>query len=87
MRRVSSDTYAGSSRVEKIEDDTWQVIWKYKFSGYLEPQSTPCVDDDSVYGLKPDGLLVRLRTKDGKLTQYQILVRTIQDSFPPGEFR
>jgi outer membrane protein assembly factor BamB len=40
-------------------------VWQRRFDRYQEPQSTPVVDGDRVYGLFKDGTLVCLGTADG----------------------
>ena len=64
--RLYTMGYGDGPSLYCLDAATGQEIWKYVFTGYVEPQSTPCVDGDSVYGLNADGVLVCLNTKNGE---------------------
>jgi outer membrane protein assembly factor BamB len=51
-----------------LNAENGREIWRYSFeSRFLEPQSTPIVDGNRVYGLGAEGTLVCLKTKNGKV--------------------
>jgi outer membrane protein assembly factor BamB len=56
-----------------LDADTGKEIWKAKigsttnYGGYAGPRCIPTVDDDRLYAIHPDGILVCLKVKDGAL--------------------
>ncbi len=51
-----------------LDAGTGKVLWRRDFeSGMIEPQSTPVIDGERVYGLAADGALRCLRAANGKV--------------------
>ena len=50
-----------------LDAGSGKVIWQQSFDSVGEPDSTPCIDGDRVYGLGTDGVVVCLQSSDGKL--------------------
>lgn len=55
----------GKSSVSCLKATTGDVIWQSPYEDFLQPQSTPTVDGDRVYGLRPSGTLFCLQASDG----------------------
>lgn len=62
------DTVRTTVALRCLDAATGKAIWRRELpSGHGEPQSTPTVDGERVYGLTRDGLIVCLRTANGEL--------------------
>jgi len=56
-----------SNVVSCLNAETRKTIWKYSFESQDDPQSTPTVDDGSVFTLSKEGILLCLNAQNGKL--------------------
>ena len=67
--------FGDKARVECLESETGKELWRFEYTtdyedllGYNNgPRCTPVVDQDRVYALGVDGVLLCLRVTDGKL--------------------
>ena len=57
-----------------LNAETGKKIWQYSFESLEEPQGTPTVDDDSVYTLSKEGILLCLNIMNRKLRWKKDLV-------------
>jgi outer membrane protein assembly factor BamB len=58
----------GKNQVFCLNAETGREIWRYSFkSRLMEPMSTPIVDGNRVYVLGAEGMLLCLKTKNGKV--------------------
>ena len=61
-----------------LNAETGKEIWRYSFeTKFIEPKSTPIVDDNHVYSLSAEGTLLCLKTKNGKV----VWEKYIRDAF------
>lgn len=56
-----------SNVVSCLNAETGKKVWQFAFESLEETQSTPTVEEDSVYALNKDGLLFCLDARNGKL--------------------
>ncbi|MCX6374899.1 MAG: PQQ-binding-like beta-propeller repeat protein, partial [Armatimonadetes bacterium] len=67
----------GKWTFECLDAATGAPNWQQVFDSVMEPMSTPCVDGDRVYGLGKDGIVLCLRTSDGK----PVWKKSLKDDF------
>ncbi len=71
----------GSSSIVCLNRKDGSVLWKSPF-GRGEPNCTPTVDDDRVYGLSRDGVLACINTSDGRVLWQKNFVSDFGGSEP-----
>ena len=67
-----------------LDADTGKEIWRHLFESSYEPQSTPTVDGKYVYALSGQGILLCLKTKNGKVQWTKYLIKDFES--PPARF-
>jgi outer membrane protein assembly factor BamB len=65
-----------------FDNDTGKEIWRHSVESFLEPMSTPTIDGKYVYALSGDGILLCLKTRNGKLQWEKDLVHDFNSKTP-----
>jgi outer membrane protein assembly factor BamB len=77
---------SGSDGVFCLKAESGEKIWQYTFERVTLPQSTPTMDGKFVYALTPEGILLCLKTKNGKLRWKKDLVSKYDVTRPKYSF-
>jgi outer membrane protein assembly factor BamB len=73
-RLYTMGQHGGETVVSCLQADTGKSVWQFAFDGSEYPQSTPAIDDLSVYVVSAEGVLCCVDKRNGKLRWEKDLV-------------